>query len=105
MKEYIYRGFKINYDIKPENTYLNLYKAYGYAECLKNKEPKNRKINFATEFPTFNGAQEEIKKIIKEYIDFKWDQFYKIRNELPKCNKIQRRNSRGGCVLLRNYPF
>ncbi|BCA94564.1 hypothetical protein TUM19329_09250 [Legionella antarctica] len=86
MKEYTYREFKINYDIKPEKNYLNLYKAYGYAECLRNKQSNNPKINFATEFPTMDGAQEEIKKIIKDYIDFEWDQFYKIKDEFPKQN-------------------
>lgn len=86
MKEYTYRGFKINYDIKPEKNYINLYKAYGYVECLRNKKANNPKINFTTEFPTLDGAQEEIKKIIKDYIDFEWDQFYKIKSEFPKLN-------------------
>ncbi len=81
MIEYTYREFKIQYDIKPEKKDINLYRAYGYAQCLKNKKNTGPKINFTTEFPTIEGAQEEIKKIIKDYIDFEWDQFNKIKNE------------------------
>ena len=86
MKEYTYRGFKINYEIKPEKNCINLFKAYGYVECLRNKKSNNPIIDFTTEFPTKNGAQEEIKKIIKEYIDFQWNQFNKIKNDFPKLN-------------------
>jgi hypothetical protein len=82
MIEYVYREFKIQYDIKLEKNYINLYKAQGYAQCLKNKRNSDPKINFTTEFPTLKGAQEEIKKIIQDYIDFEWDQFYKIKNEV-----------------------
>lgn len=86
MREYVYREFKIAYEIKPEKNYINLYKAYGYAECLRNKQKSTTKINFTTEFPTKEGVQEEIKKIIQDYIDFQWDQFYKIKNEFPQLN-------------------
>ena len=86
MIEYVYREFKIQYDIKLEKNCINLYSAQGYAQCLKNQRNNNPKINFTTEFPTLEGAQEEIKKIIKDYIDFEWDQFYKIKNEIPKLN-------------------
>lgn len=69
--EYEYRKFSINYDVqKDQNT--PLYEATGYVSCIANPDQSQPPKKFHTTFSTKQGAEEEIKKIIENYIDFEW---------------------------------
>ncbi len=81
MPKYIYREFKVFYEITPRKNSHGLYKASGYTKCLINMNKKNQVIDFSTEFHTISGAKQEIKKIIEHYIDFEWEQFYKTKDD------------------------
>ncbi|KTC76935.1 hypothetical protein [Legionella brunensis] len=80
MIEYTYKGFRVTYQIESSAAAPNLYKADGYvtrATEIKNHSPQK----FHTEHPTKKGAQIEIKKLLEDYIDFEWQEFYEMRNE------------------------
>lgn len=81
MSEYTYKGFKVFYSIVPVKSESKLYRADGYVKCfLDNKEPVvSRK--FHTEYPTQTGVKNEIKKMLEEYIDFEWQEFYEMARE------------------------
>lgn len=73
MSAYMYRNFKVVYKVYPQDAH-HLYKADGLAICLESEEFPYPQTEFSTEYPTYEGAQTEIKKIIEEYIDFEWSQ-------------------------------
>ncbi|MGQ3888714.1 hypothetical protein ACQUW5_06730 [Legionella sp. CNM-1927-20] len=79
MPEYIYKGFKVVYNIDTDESNNKLYKADGYVQCLldKNNHPPQK---FHTEYSTLAGVQEEIKKMLEDYIDFEWNEFNKMHD-------------------------
>jgi hypothetical protein len=81
MAEYIYKGFKIFYDINPQKTEDDLYQASGYVLCNIDKAAPSPTQKFRTEYPTQQGVKIQIKKIIEEYIDFEWEEFLEMQKE------------------------
>ncbi len=76
MAEYTYKGFHISYKVNMSKE--NLYKADGQAIKQENKTANSTPQKFHTEHITANGAKKEIRKLIKNYIDFEWKEFYEI---------------------------
>ena len=82
MNEYVYRGFKIFYKIELDKTNNSLYQADdGYAECLlDNKKSTAAPRKFHTEYSTLAGVQDQITKLVEDYIDFEWEEFNKMHD-------------------------
>lgn len=78
MVEYSYRGFIITYEVdSTDNKENKLYRANGKA--VKSEEGKNCVVQkFHTEHPTENGAKKAIKKLIEDYVDFEWKEYYEM---------------------------
>ncbi|KTD24540.1 MULTISPECIES: hypothetical protein [Legionella] len=75
MAEYNYRGFRISYKINVSKD--NLYKADG--KVIKQGKGGSRVAQkFHTEHYTESGAKKEIKKLIKNYVDFEWQEFHSM---------------------------
>lgn len=79
MTSYTYREFKISYEVQPDSKNPLLFKASGFAQCIKNKNVNAEKIHFSTESSNLELAQKEIKKIIEDYIVFQWEQATHIK--------------------------
>lgn len=77
--QYNYKGFVVTYEIKASEQANNMYRADGQVESAKNKNKILQK--FHTEHPTKEGAKKEIKKLLEDYIDFEWQEFYEMQNE------------------------
>ena len=80
MPEYFYREFRVCYEIRAKHNSHVFFEASGYVQSLTNIGTTNQLINFSTEFATAEGAIREIKKIMEDYIDFEWEQFYRIQD-------------------------
>jgi len=81
MPDYTYKRFKIHYDIETSEVGKNLFEAGGcIVEDLNGIAP-SPPINFHTSYPSRDGAEEQIKKIIEDYIDFEWGAFIGMREE------------------------
>lgn len=79
--EYVYKGFKVSYNIELDKTSGHLFKANGYAECLVGKEQSTQPPRkFHTEYSTLVGVQTQIKKLVEDYIDFEWEEFKKMHD-------------------------
>ena len=82
MAEYLYKGFKIFYEVAPYAK--NLYQAQGEVKCsVKHATPALSK-KFHTEGSTGESALSEIKKLMERYIDFEWQQFHRMSEEINK---------------------
>lgn len=82
MPEYVYKGFKIHYEIKSvQQSDENLYEAYGYVVNDMEGHALLSSQKFHTVFPTKVGVQHQIKKIIEDYIDFEWREFLELQKE------------------------
>ncbi|MFC3907662.1 hypothetical protein ACFORL_01030 [Legionella dresdenensis] len=79
MAEYVYKGFKIIYNVEPVKNTSNLYRADGYAVCLMDESRDALPRKFHTEYSTLAGVQEEIKKLLQDYIDFEWREYNKMQ--------------------------
>lgn len=87
MTEYDYKNFKIHYNIQEDKTKNNLYVAEGY---ISNPQDNNNSCisrKFHTEYTTKAGVKNEIKKLIENYIDFEWQEFYEIHGEPSQKNE------------------
>ncbi|MFA5959505.1 MAG: hypothetical protein WC785_03220 [Tatlockia sp.] len=76
MAEYSYRGFNITYQVDSKDH--RLYKANGKAIKSEEKTTPNNARKFHTEHPTENGAKKAIKKLIEDYVDFEWKEYYEM---------------------------
>ncbi len=79
MTEYIYKGFKIKYVI--EQLDADTYKATGSVLSYVKEQGPHLSQQFQTEGASKNYVQQEIKKIMNEYIDFEWKQFNEMQGE------------------------
>ncbi|KTD19816.1 hypothetical protein [Legionella londiniensis] len=83
MTEYIYKGFKISYNV--ESLELagggNLYKADGSVTYLLHKPKSFAPVKFHTEYESYSGAEHEIKKMLENYIDFELQSYYEMAKE------------------------
>ena len=75
MIEYSYKGFQISYEINLSKDHL--YKADGKA-IKQDKKIGCSPQKFHTEALTEAGAKAEIKKLIENYVDFEWKEFYEM---------------------------
>ncbi|KTD15983.1 Uncharacterised protein [Legionella lansingensis] len=80
MTQYVYKGFKVTYNVISSSEDPKLYKADGYVvrSTARGGSPPQK---FHTEYPTKKGAQNEIKKLLEDYIDFEWEEFYEMHQE------------------------
>lgn len=76
--EYTYKDFKINVSISPDPQDKSFYQANGKALCLLPSNETNEPKVFKTEALTEKGAEQQIKKMIEEYIDFEWLEFERM---------------------------
>lgn len=81
MIEYLFKGFKISYKISPVEFENNTYKAEGSVAYLLNMPESFTPQKFHTEFATYAGAENEIKKLLENYVDFELKNFYNMRKE------------------------
>ena len=81
MIEYIYKGFKISYQIHATPLDHNIYKADGSVAYLLNIPKSFSPKKFHTEFSTHLGAEHEIKKLLENYVDFELKNFYTMKKE------------------------
>ena len=72
MNNYYYRQFDVLYETKLNDN--KLYTAHGYAVCLINERKPSLAHEFSTDAPTQEDAENQIKKLINDYIDFEWQQ-------------------------------
>lgn len=82
MGEYVYKGFKVHYDIKKSKLENGLYRANAYVVCYIHPEGPDLTQKFQTEAPTKTNVRHEIKKNINKYIDFEWEQFLKMKGAI-----------------------
>lgn len=80
MKEYSYKGFKVVYNVQKAKSSTNLYSANGRAVCSLTGGEPTLLNKFHTEHPTRVGAENEIKKLLENYIDFEWQEFYALKH-------------------------
>lgn len=80
MVEYIYRGFKLSYTIEEIKQSPRLFKADGIATFLLNSSVFAAK-QFHTEYQTESGAEQEIKKLLEDYVDFELKTFREMQKE------------------------
>ena len=73
MTDYTHKGFKVHYDVEPVEQGKSLYKANGSVN-LKGNDPDTIQ-KFQTEGSSRDEVEEEIKKMINQYIEFEWKQF------------------------------
>jgi hypothetical protein len=81
MIEYNYKRFKIHYDITADKTKKDLYAADGYVSDPYGRNKALTEKRFHTEYVTKAGVKDEIKKLIENYIDFEWQEFYEIHGK------------------------
>lgn len=81
MTDYIYKGFKISYDIMEAGLEKNLYKADGKVVYLLSKPKTFPPVKFHTEYDSYHGAEHEIKKLLENYVDFELKNFYDMKTE------------------------
>lgn len=77
MTEYNYKDFKISFNVELDKRKNNLYIADGYICPLNDTNPSLHR-KFHTEHSNKAAAKTEIKKLIENYIDFEWQEFYEI---------------------------
>lgn len=78
MAEYIYKGFKVHYEIEKIKVAGGLFQAQGYVICDSDTDGPTLTQKFQTESSLKADAESEIKKIINRYIDFEWEQYLKM---------------------------
>jgi len=79
--EYIYRGFKISYNIEQEKQEETLYTATGHVTYLLSVPKSFIPANFHTEYDTHAGAEHEIRILLENYINFELKNFYDRKND------------------------
>lgn len=77
MTEYVYRGFTISYLIA-KDIEKNSFKADGTVEFMQDNSTPYVPIRFHTEYDTYIGAEQEIKKLLENYVDFELKSFYEM---------------------------
>lgn len=88
MIEYIYKGFKISYNIVPAEIEKNTYKADGTAIYLFNKLTSCTPKKFHTEYVTRAGTEHEIKRLLENYVDFELKNFYDMQKDKGKRRQV-----------------
>jgi len=84
MIEYNYKNFKIRYCIELDDKLTNLYTADAYIINYLDKANPTLSRRFHTEHTSESGVTAEIRKLIKNYIDFEWQEFYQIHGKNKK---------------------
>ena len=79
--EYIYKGFKISYQILTSELEKNTYRADGSLNYLLTVPKSFTPKKFHTEYNTHAGAEHEIKKLLENYVDFELKSFYDMKKE------------------------
>lgn len=81
---YNYKNFQIYYHIELDKRSTRLYTADGYiVNSLDKKNPMLAR-RFHTEHSSKRGAVTEIKRLIENYIDFEWEEFYEVHGKEKK---------------------
>jgi len=80
MTEYVYRGFKVSYNVEAIKNSGQLYRADAYALCIMDNKKTVLPKKFHTEYSSLTGVQAEIKKMVEDYIDFEWKEYEKMHD-------------------------
>lgn len=81
MKEYLYKGFKISYQIIVSDPEKNRFKAHGYVTYLPHGHHALPQAKFHTESDSAEHAERAIKKLLEHYINFERKNFHQMQNE------------------------
>ncbi|KTC88138.1 MULTISPECIES: hypothetical protein [Legionella] len=84
MIEYNYKNFKIYYDIELDKKSTKLYTADGYIFTSVDKKNPVLARRFHTEHTSKRGVTTAIKRLIENYIDFEWEEFYEVHGKEKK---------------------
>ncbi len=76
MIEYIYKGFKISYNISSKNTENHAFQADGSMTYLLNTPKSFVPKTFHTESVSHNDAEDAIKQLLENHIDLELKHFY-----------------------------
>lgn len=87
MVQYLYKGFKVFYRVKPLESDSKLYQADGHVICDVDQKDSPLCQKFHTEYPTLMGVENEIKKLLENYIDFEWLEFKEMDTDEIKINQ------------------
>lgn len=79
MTKYRYKDFDTVYDVI-FSIELNQYEARGAVIRMESGKLTYRR-EFRTEDPTLKGAEKEIKRLMKDFIDFEWQQFKLVHED------------------------
>lgn len=82
MQEYSYKGFKIEYEIKENDP--DSFQASARVVCYADNQNQIISQQFQTSSDSEVRAQKEIKRLVKNYIDFEWKEFLKMQGEHHK---------------------
>ena len=80
MIEYIYRGFKIAYNIEQKKDQDDFYKATGNATYLLNFPKTFAPTSFHTEYNHFASVEHEIRQRLEDHINAELKNFYDKKN-------------------------
>ena len=82
MIEYIYRGFKVSYKIRPTTAEKTTYTANGHTTYLLSVPKFLSLKQFRIEYATYDTTEHEIRKILEHYIDVELQRVYEVREEM-----------------------
>jgi hypothetical protein len=87
MIEYIYKGFKLSYQVSELSASASfdgsiLYEAHGNAVYLLSTPKKwFSQTHFHTDNESHQGAEHEIKRLLENYVDFELKNFYTMQEK------------------------
>ncbi|MDF1683751.1 MAG: hypothetical protein P1U36_03745 [Legionellaceae bacterium] len=87
MIEYIYKGFKLSYQVSKLNASASadesaLFEAHGNAVYLLSTPKKwFSQTHFHTDNESHHGAEHEIKHLLENYVDFELKNFYAMQEK------------------------
>lgn len=79
MTDYIYKGFKISYQITAKTN--SQYSAYGNVTYLLKKRGIFSPVELNTEDDNYTGALHKIKKLLENYVDIELKKFYNLEQQ------------------------
>ena len=83
MIEYIYRGFKISYKIRPTTVDKTSYTAIGHTTYLLSASKFLSPKPFRIEYSTYAVTEHEIRKMLENHIDAELIRDARCRSEEP----------------------
>jgi hypothetical protein len=91
VSKFYFKGFELSYVIT-YSTQFNYYEARGEVNRIEKGEITFSR-EFRTEVFTYQGAEEEIKKLMKEFVEFEWQQFKLLGEDSLRTIKLKHTSS------------